>query len=46
MKSPRYDHKKPRYLRQFFPNPLQKHQQKQQNPGSNRGFIFFSAKRA
>jgi hypothetical protein len=29
----------------FFQTPLQKHQQKQQNPGLNRGLIFFEINR-
>jgi hypothetical protein len=32
---------KPRSTRHFFQNTPQKHQQRQQNPGSRQGLIFF-----
>jgi hypothetical protein len=39
--SPRSHHKNTTFCTPFFQNPLQKHQQKQQNPGSRQGLIFF-----
>jgi hypothetical protein len=38
--SPRSHHKNTTFCTRFFQNTPQKHQQKQQNPGSHRGLIF------
>jgi hypothetical protein len=40
-KSPQSHHRKTTFYTRFFQNTPQKHQQKQQNPGSHRGSIFF-----
>jgi hypothetical protein len=39
--SPQSHHPKTTFCTRFFQNTPQKHQQKQQNPGSHRGSIFF-----